>query len=123
VITDAPLETAPTDEQKHRLTDWLDELKIICARYRLVLDTEDTETRLIDIDRGTTIGVGVSYLIEHIKGRDLITSYDCTGSILDGVWLVETNGAVAEQRHVGRVFPAPQTKDNECTCSRSPHAC
>lgn len=109
MIENAPLEPAPTDEQKSRLEDWLTELKIICARYRLVLDTEDGETRLIDIERGTTIGIGVTYLVEQRGDRQLITSYDCTGSILDGVWLVEGATGPDEQRHLGRVFPAPET--------------
>lgn len=106
-----PLENEPSDDQKLRLRDWLTELKIICARYRVVLDTEDYETRVIDIDRDTTIGIGVTYLTERKNGRNVITAYDCTGSILDGVWLISSDGHTQEQRHVGRVHPAPRTKD------------
>lgn len=108
-----PLESEPSDEQKHRLRDWLTELKIICARYRVVLDTDDFETRIIDIDRDTTIGIGVSYLTETRNGSRVITAYDCCGSILDGVWIVDTaDGGSDEQRHVGRVHPAPRSEDN-----------
>lgn len=108
----APLEGHPTDAQKSRLEDWLTELKIICARYRLILDTDDEEggeTRVIDVERGTTIGIGVHYLIGTKNGRRVITAYDCNGSILDGVWLVDTDTGMREQRSVGRVYPAPDT--------------
>jgi hypothetical protein len=108
---ESPLENAPSDDQKRRLSDWLTELKIICARYRLALDTEDGETRVIDVTRGTTIGIGVSFLIEEKKGRRVITAYDCTGSILDGVWLIDTPTGTVEQRTLGRVLPAPENED------------
>ncbi len=107
MIINAPLETDPSDAQKLRLQDWLTELKIICARYRVVLDTDDDgETRVIDIERGTTIGIGVSYLIDQRPdGRRVISAYDCTGSILDGVWLIDTPAGPIEQREHTRVHP------------------
>lgn len=107
-----PLESAPTDDQKHRLQDWLTELNIICRRYRLVLDTDDGETRLIDIDTATTIGIGVSYQLDERNGRTVVASYDCTGSILDGVWLIDSPEGVREQRDLGPVFPAPHTSED-----------
>lgn len=91
------LESAPTVAQKQRLSDWLGELMVICQRYRIALECEDGE--LIDTDSGTVIGVGVAYLIgTDASGVDVITAYDCTGSILDGVWLVDTATGPTEQR-------------------------
>lgn len=99
------LEGEPTDEQKHRLEDWLSELKIICRRYRILLDTEDTDTRLIDLERQTVIGIGVTYLTADRGGRRRITGYDVSDSILDGVWPIDTDEGVEQQRHGGRVWP------------------
>lgn len=97
-----PLEGEPCDEQKSRLEDWLTELKIICRRYQLMLDTDDGETRILDLTRGTTIGFGITYLLED-SGQ--ITGFDCAGSILDGVWLIDTVAGPREQRAAGRVWP------------------
>ncbi len=107
-MSTAPLETRPSDEQKHRLEDWLTELKIICARYRLALAAGEGESRIIDIDRDTTIALGLTYLLTHRRGQPVISAYDCTDSILDGVWLIDTTAGTTEQRHAGPVFPAPQ---------------
>lgn len=100
-IENVPLESRPTDDQKHRLEDWLSELKAICRKYGLILDTEDGELRIIDVRRGTTIGIGLAWLAEGPK----ITAYDCAGSILDGVWLVDTDDGPVEQRALGMVWP------------------
>ncbi len=106
-----PLEGRPSDEQKHRLEDWLTELKIICRRYRILLDTDSGETALIDLERMHTIGIGVTSLIEDVPGSNRITSYDCTGSILDGVWLVDTPAGHQEQRTVAPVWPHHPTRE------------
>lgn len=106
-----PLESEPTDEQKHRLEDWLTELKIICRRHRILLDTEDDWVHLIDMDREKTIGIGLTYLSAERGGRPQITAYDCTGSILDGVWLVESPEGLREQRALGSVWPHHPSKD------------
>jgi hypothetical protein len=108
----APLEGQPTDDQKHRLEDWLAELKIICRRHRILLDTDQGEARLVDLVRGTTIGIGVTYLTAERAGRVRITGYDCTGSILDGVWLVDTPSGPREQRDVGRVWPQHLSRES-----------
>lgn len=108
----SPLEGAPTDEQKHRLEDWLTELKIICRKYRILLDTADDWVHLVDMDRDTTIGIGVTYLTAERAGRQRITAYDCTGSILDGVWLIDTPEGPQEQKQAGRVWPAHPSKES-----------
>lgn len=106
-----PLEGKPTDEQKQRLEDWLTELKIICRRYRILLDTDDDWVHIVDMDAATTIGIGLTYLSATRDGRERITHYDCTGSILDGVWLVDTPTGPAEQRHVASVWPRHLTRE------------
>lgn len=95
------LEITPTDDQKQRLDLWLRDLLSICRRYRLALHTEDDDMRIIDLDRGTTIGLGVTYMLETTTdGSDVVTSYICTDSIHDGIWLVAHDGDLVEQRHV-----------------------
>lgn len=105
------LEGVPTDDQKHRLEDWLAELKIICRRHRILLDTDGPDSRLIDLDRQSVIGIGVTYLTTERAGRRRITGYDVTDSILDGVWPVDTDDGVQQQRHAGRVWPAHPTQE------------
>jgi hypothetical protein len=48
------VEGDPTTDQKDRLEDWLAQLKIICRIYGVLLHTEDGETRLIDLESGTS---------------------------------------------------------------------
>lgn len=98
----APLEGSPSDDQKQRLEDWLVELKLVCRSYGLLLDTEEGETHIIDLARDRTIGIGLTYLLDA-QGR--ITGFDCTGSILDGVWLVDGPRGPVEQRELGTVWP------------------
>lgn len=98
------LEGAPTDEQKERLDNWLSELKIICRQYGLLLDTDDGDTRIVDLYAHTIIGVGLTYLTTG-NSHDTITAYDCSGSILDGSWLIDTRAGPIEQRLLGPVFP------------------
>jgi hypothetical protein len=106
-----PLEGRPTDEQKLRLENWLTELKIICRRYRILLDTDDDWVHIVDMDARTTIGIGLTCLSATRDGRERITAYDCTGSILDGVWLVDTIDGPAEQRTVAPVWPRHPTRE------------
>lgn len=95
------LESRPTQEQKDRLDAWLTEIKRVCAAHRLLVDTEDGETLIIDMDADTVVGFGLTYLTRRRLTRDgeqeVITAYDCTGSILDGVWLVDTPDGPREQ--------------------------
>jgi hypothetical protein len=107
----APLEGNPSDDQKRRLEDWLTELKIICRRYRILLNTDEDWVHLVDMDRDTTIGIGITYLTAERGGRERITGFDCTGSILDGVWLVDTPQGPKEQRAAGRVWPEHPSKE------------
>jgi hypothetical protein len=105
-----PLEGQPSDEQKRRLEDWLTELKIISRKYRILLDTEQVEEGcLIDLDARTIIGIGITYFVTD--DHKSITGYDATGSILDGVWLIDTPDGPREQRDAGRVWPRHESKD------------
>lgn len=106
------LEGLPSDTQKRRLEDWLTELKIICRRYRILLEAEDGEVRLIDLDRRTTIGLGLTYQTAERAGREWITACDATGSILDGVWLIDTPNGPEEQLRAGHVWPAPTQEES-----------
>lgn len=108
------LEGAPSDAQKRRLEDYLAELKIICRQYRFLLDTDDADVRIIDLDRNTIVGIGLTYLLSERGGRARITGYDISDSILDGVWPVDgppgTSGPV-EQRTVQPVWPRHPSED------------
>lgn len=95
------LEGNPSDEQKSRLEDWLVELKFICRNYQLLLDTDEGDVRIVDLLSNTTIGIGLTSLLND---DGLITDYDCTGSILDGVWLVEGPAGLVEQRSIAPVW-------------------
>jgi hypothetical protein len=75
---------------------------LISRKYRLVLTCEAGEARVVDIDADTVIGLGILPLLDQ---RDRITAMDCAGSILDGVWLVDTPSGAAEQHSVGAVWP------------------
>ena len=100
-LSGAPLEGRPTDGQKERLEDWLSELKLICHKYGFLLDTQDGDTRVIDLDRQTVVGMGLFYLVNG----EMITAYEVESSILDGTWPVDTPSGPREQRFVGRVWP------------------
>lgn len=100
-----PLEGHPSDDQKERLEDWLSELMLICRRYGLVLDTDDADTRVVDVWSNTVIGVGLQYIVADDRDQPKIHSYDCAGSILDGAWLVDTPEGPQEQRAVSSPFP------------------
>lgn len=105
------VEGNPTDEQKHRLEDWLTELMIICRKHRIVLmDTgPDCEgVQLVDIDARSVIGIGLTHLSRERGGRVRLTGYDCTDSILDGTWPVDTPDGPADQREAGHVWPQPR---------------
>ncbi len=75
---------------------------MICRSYQLLLDTDDGETHIVDLLNGNTIGIGLTYLIDE---DNRITGYDCTGSILDGVWLVDSPQGLTEQRELGSMWP------------------
>jgi hypothetical protein len=96
------MEGHPSDEQKNRLEDWLTELMLISRKYRIVATCESGDIRLIDVNTDTVIELGILPLLDT-DGR--VTAMDCTGSILDGVWLVDTPTGAAEQRSVGPVWP------------------
>lgn len=102
-----PIEGHPSDDQKHRLSDWLAEMKDLCFKHQLLLDVDpDGEIRILDRVGETTIGFGLTYLIAPDGS---ISAFDCDGSILDGVWLVDTPTGPREQRDVMSVLPAPRT--------------
>jgi hypothetical protein len=98
---DAPLESAPTDLQKNRLERWLGDLQRNCNRNRIALESgEDGDIHVVDLERGTVIGVGMDVLLRTVEGQVRISALDCEGSILDGVWLIDTPEGPREQREV-----------------------
>lgn len=103
-FADAPLEKVPTDDQKERLEDWLQELKLICAKYQMLPDTDSGEVRIIDLKTGHVIGFGLCHLRDRER-PEWIRALDLDGSILDGVWLVDTGDGEREQRDVMNVWP------------------
>ncbi len=87
-----PLEGEPTEDQKVRLDMWLRELRDLCRRHRILVesDTNLEDVRLIDLDRMRIIGVGLTPQLAVRAGRWRITHFDSSDSVLDGVWLVDT---------------------------------
>lgn len=96
-MTTYPLERHPTDDQKSRLGTWLNELLLISRVHGIYLITDDGEVRIIDAETGHTIGLDLAYLLDGGQPPRL-SSLDCDGSVLDGVWLVETENGPVEQR-------------------------
>jgi hypothetical protein len=96
-VNDFPLEGHPTPAQRRRLGRWLADLRVVCDNHHLILDTDGSEFRIIDLERDTVIGVGLAYLLDE---RGHITALDCDGSVLDGVWLVDTPEGLREQREI-----------------------
>lgn len=108
---DFPIEGSPTTDQKDRLEDWLSQIKIVCRTYGILLDTDDGETRLIDLETGKIIGMGLTYLMVQRRGHTRISAYDVTDSILDGTWPVDTPAGTADQRQAGHVWPQRPTSE------------
>lgn len=104
-MPDFPIEGAPCDEQKMRLEDWLTQLTIICRAYGILLDTEDGETRIVDLHTQRIIGMGLTYHQVLRADREYISHYLATDSILDGVWPVDTPDGVTDQRNLGSPWP------------------
>lgn len=99
---DLGLEERPSHEQRGRLIDFLSELMLISRRYGMVIDSYvDVETPVVrDTRTGTVVGLHLAYFVAP-DNHEQVTAYDCEGgSILDGVWLVQTPDGLKEQRHV-----------------------
>jgi hypothetical protein len=93
----SPLEGQPTPEQKQRLLAFLAALKQISNELRIVPGSEDSgDVVLYDLERHTVIGIGLAPLLEG----EQVSAVDCAGSILDGVWLIDTADGPQEQRLV-----------------------
>ncbi len=97
---EAHLEDRPSVDQRQRLTRWLADLRVICGQHQVVLDTDGDETRIIDTRSGSVIGVGLMTLLDDVHHPPAVASVECDGSILDGVWLVNTPAGLQEQRFV-----------------------
>lgn len=96
-----PLERHPTEAQKTRLGAWLDDLLLISRKHGIYVITDDGEVRIIDIETGHTIGLDLAYLLDGGRPPRL-SSLDCDGCILDGVWLIDTEHGPVEQRLINR---------------------
>lgn len=108
-----PLEGKPTDGQKQRLDAFLREIKTICRKYRILIDVdEDDWIQLIDLDAKTRIGFGLSCLSYDDGTSWQVTSCDATGSILDGVWMVDTPTGPMEQIALGHTWPRREDKES-----------
>ncbi len=97
------LETAPDDDQKERLEDFITELKIASRARGYLLVQWAGELAVLDLAKHTIVGVGFSYVLD---GNGRITGYDCTDSILDGAWHVATPDGPRTQHDLGRTWPA-----------------
>jgi hypothetical protein len=71
------LEGTPTDDQKERLEDWLQEMKLICRKYSLALTSEDEEVVVLDLASGNVVGIGIVPLTSG--DPPYITAFDCAG--------------------------------------------
>lgn len=103
-LSELPVEGAPDDGQKHRLEDWLSEMRIISRTHGIVLAADD-DLHIIDTLTGRIIGIGLVPLLRQRGGRVRLIGYDARDSILDGVWPIETAQGLREQREAGRVWP------------------
>ncbi len=104
LFPEAPFENAPASDQKERLEDFLAELKILCRKYALLVETTQGETQIVDLVSETVIGIGLFWLLDQQDGTR-IRSLECMGSILDGVWLVNGPDGYREQYMAKTVWP------------------
>lgn len=104
-MSEWPLEVRPSEAQQVRLDAFLHELARACRRQAIRVVERGGELHIIDVLSGHLIGVG----LETYEGENgLITSIQCDGSILDGVWLIETDdGRLVEQRELARPEQVP----------------
>lgn len=100
-MNDHRLERTPTPEQKRRLGFWLNDLLWISRTHGIYVVTQDGEVRVVDALSGHTIGLDLAYLLDGGQPPRL-SSLDCDGSIMDGVWLVDTPQGPIEQRLLGK---------------------
>lgn len=102
---DFALEGNPDDDQKNRLEDFLTELMLLTRRYNVLLLDQEETVQILDLRRQCNlVGVGIVAFTE--PGDDSkVVSYMAADSILDGAWLVDTDGGPVEQRQVSNVFP------------------
>lgn len=102
---DLALEGNPTRAQQRRLDDFLSELMLISRKYQLVIDSYvGYEVPVVrDVESGTVVGLQLAYHVD-VQHPTHVVSYDFAGgSILDGVWLVDTpQGPVALRELDGR---------------------
>lgn len=100
-----PLEGHPSDRQKDRLEEFLAELALISTKYGIIVEDEHETLEFLDVFTGTLIGVGLVPFTApgDITGR--VTAYVPADSILDGVWLADTDHEPAEQYLVTNVHP------------------
>lgn len=105
-VIELRLEGAPTDEQKERLEEFLAELMLVSRRYGILLQDEHETVQFLDLrGEGRLIGVGLQFDTDTGTPDGRVTDYFAADSILDGVWLVDTDDGPVEQHRVGPVFP------------------
>lgn len=95
------MENHPTDDQRARLQDFLIEVMHASRRYGMLIATakNDEPPVVIDVERGTIVGIDFEYITDE-ENDNLVKSYWCESSILDGVWIVEADdGSLVEQRY------------------------
>lgn len=115
-MSGAGLENWPNASQCIRLGRFLEDLAALCTSQRLVLAVEDGELRIVDLERDSVIGIGLDHQLSG-RWRHHIDSYNCEGSILDGVWLVENgNGDLVEQQ----TLPQPVYRQYLTSPERTP---
>lgn len=95
------LEARPDQELKARLEDFLDEISLVCQKYRMLIDPYgEAGISVIDMITERIVGVGLGYFVSE-REPNRILGYDfLDGSVLDGSWLVDGPGGPIEQRYV-----------------------
>lgn len=92
------LESRPDAGQRLRLAAWLEDVKTASQNNYIHLEDDEGELVIIDALTQTVIGVGLVMLAEDVPPAPItVTALDCSGSILDGAWLVETPQGLREQ--------------------------
>jgi hypothetical protein len=92
------LESKPSSGQRFRLSQWLERVQDACQEFGIFLETEDGELTINDGLHGTVIGVGLVMLTDdNPPAPPTVTALDCSGSILDGAWLVDSPEGLREQ--------------------------
>lgn len=105
------LESRPSAEQKQRLQDFLLEMLVLSRRYGMLVtqDPNTGNTVVVDTDNETVVGIDFFFATDA-KNDHRVLMYTCESSILDGVWVVESDdGSWTQQRYSRHDWGEPPT--------------